>query len=311
VVSVLISVGQSGLALGAELKNMGLKTLIVDKASRIGDGWRKRYDTVTTHSPTYADHYPFLKYPENWPSWLHRDKITSWMDHYAQIMGLDIKLNSNVKNIKYDQKKRHYRVEIDGSQTLTPRHLVLATGLFSNIPNYPEFHNQRTFRGHVYHSTDHKSAAQIPQVRNRKVSVIGAGTTAHDIAQDFVNCGAKEVSMIQHGPIFSLSSDSAEKAFFSPYKTLPTDIADMMSNSFPTPVKRTLGLGMTHMMAENDKTLLIGLEKAGLAVKRGEDGNSFIDYMLFKFGHFYIDQGASQMVRKFRPRVVGFGEPSS
>lgn len=33
--------------LGARLKALNISTLIVDKSSQIGDGWRKRYDVST------------------------------------------------------------------------------------------------------------------------------------------------------------------------------------------------------------------------------------------------------------------------
>lgn len=39
----IVGAGQSGLNLGARLQQLGLSTLIIDKAERIGDNWRKRY----------------------------------------------------------------------------------------------------------------------------------------------------------------------------------------------------------------------------------------------------------------------------
>lgn len=35
--------GQSGLAVGARLGQLGVSTLIIDKNGRIGDNWRNRY----------------------------------------------------------------------------------------------------------------------------------------------------------------------------------------------------------------------------------------------------------------------------
>jgi cation diffusion facilitator CzcD-associated flavoprotein CzcO len=296
--SVLIELkGQCGLALGAELKHQGLKTLIVDKASQIGGGWRDRYESVKLHTPSYTDHWPFLKYPlDDMPTWLPRDKIIDWMEHYAKTIGLNIQLNTFIKSVKYDRSAHHYRVEIGENQILTPRHVVLATGLFDSETTHVEFPKQSDFQGQIYYSLEHKSASKTPDLANKRVAIVGTGTTSHDIAEDFHNHGAKEVTMIQRGPIFFLSRESLEEFFMMPFKMMSTEDADLMMNSFPAPVLRTLSMGMTQMMAQKDKVITDGLEKAGMAIKKGEDGIPFFDYMMGRFGRFYIDQGAAQLI---------------
>ena len=282
---------------------MGLKALLVDKSSQLGGNWTQRYDTVTLHTASYSDHYPFLKFPENWPTWVRRDKITDWMNHYAQIMGLNIMLNAVVKSIEYDQAERRYRIQIDGQPTLTARHVVCATGVVTDLPKAPEFRSQDSFTGQIYHSTAHKSASQITNLGNKRVAIIGVGTSAHDIAQDFVNCGAKAVTMIQRGPIFSFSSACVEQFFLAPFKDMPTADADLTFNSFPLPVMRALNTGMTHMMSRYDAKMLERLEKAGLAVKKGDDGVPIIDFQVTRFGGYYVDQGASEMIAEGRIKI--------
>lgn len=53
--SVLIRIGcgQAGLTVAARLKQVGVKTLIVDRARRIGDGWRDRYHHLVLHDPVW------------------------------------------------------------------------------------------------------------------------------------------------------------------------------------------------------------------------------------------------------------------
>jgi hypothetical protein len=57
---IVIGGGQSGLMMGARLKYLGVRTLIVDKKPRIGDQWRGRYDGLTLHNPVWYDHFPYL-----------------------------------------------------------------------------------------------------------------------------------------------------------------------------------------------------------------------------------------------------------
>lgn len=223
-------------------------------------------------------------------------------------MGLDIMLNTNMENAEYDNTTRQWSVQIedkDGKRVIKAKHVVMATGLFSTTPVRPEYSGEDSFKGLVYHTIEHKSAGHIPDLDKKNVTIIGCATSAHDIAQDFVNHGAKSVSMIQRHPIWSVSTDSIEKIQLRSWNTLgvTTEEEDLLANSFPTAIVRTLGIGMSQMMVQNDKELMDGLDAAGLALKRGEDGQSLIDYQLIKGGHFYIDQGASQMIIDGRIKV--------
>ncbi|KAL4968476.1 flavin-containing monooxygenase [Aspergillus stella-maris] len=306
---LIIGAGQSGLALAAHLQNLGLDYLVVDKTARPGDSWRARYASLKTHTPTYTDHFPFLKYPSNWPRYLHQEHITRWMEHYGDILGLNVRHGTLARDIEYDQLTRQYSVTLqsnDGVQkTVTTKHLVLATGLLSDIPVLPSFSGEEDFKGEIYHSSAHKSASLVRDIQNKKVTIIGAGTSAHDVAQDFALHGAKCVTMVQRGPIFVTSLEALEQIQVKLWNTpgLSTEDADLLGNSFPTAVVRTLSIGASQIMAALDKEMLDGLERAGMAVKRGEGGDSLVDHQLIKAGHFYIEQGAAEMIVDGRIKV--------
>lgn len=46
---VIVGAGQSGLDVAARLKALGIPTLIIEKAARIGDQWRGRYEALCLH----------------------------------------------------------------------------------------------------------------------------------------------------------------------------------------------------------------------------------------------------------------------
>ncbi|KFY89265.1 hypothetical protein V498_06476 [Pseudogymnoascus sp. VKM F-4517 (FW-2822)] len=297
---LIIGAGQSGLALAARLKALGVSALIVDKSPQVGDSWRQRYESVKSHTPRYTDHFPHLDYPSDYPDFLPRNHIIGWMEHYQKVMDLNIEFGVTVGKVDYDNSTQQYTIAIksqDGSErVVTSRHLVLATGLIGRDPLHPEFENESSFTGQIYHSLSHKSASLVPDLGAKRVAIIGAGTSAFDIAQDFVNCGAKEVTIIQRSPVFVLSLEAQDKFVFAGWNMMPTNDADLAGNSFPLPVALTLHVGVTQMMAQHDARLLSGLEKAGLSVKRGEDGTGLLHHQLLKAGHFYVDQGACQMI---------------
>lgn len=285
---------------------MGVETLVVDRHARVGDSWRLRYDTVTLNTPTFTDHYPFMKYPENWPEWLNRDQTAEFLEHYSQIMGLNVRLNTTVCSVRRLGSRHEIRVNGPcGEDVLHSEQVVLATGVYSDVPIIPNFNGQETFRGLIYHSIEHQSARHIPDLGNKKIVVIGCSTSGHDIAQDFVKCGAREVCMIQRNPIFSLSRAAWKTIMLGIWNMpgLTTEDADLLSNSIPIPLVRTMSIGLTRIMAENDRMMLDGLTKAGLAVRTGEDGYGLADHQLITGGHYYIDQGASQMIIDGRIKI--------
>lgn len=275
--------------------------------------------TIKSHTPKYSDHFAYLQYPDDYPHFLERDRLADWMEHYQKVMGLNVELGVTVESFKYDSSSRQWTVAVQHKQgtrkTLHPRHVILATGLLSDTPVRPSFDNENSFRGQIYHSSKHKSAALTPDIGQRRVVLIGSSSSAHDIAQDFVECGAKEVTMIQRSPMFVLSGEAQDKFIFTPWQMLRSEDADLVGGSFPLPIALTMITGATHLIAQHDKDMLRGLEEAGMALKRGEDGVGLLHNQALKGGHFYIEQGASQMIidgqikiRQCEEGVKGFSE---
>lgn len=280
---------------------MGINYKIVDSAPRIANAWRTRYDSIKLHTPTYTDHYPYMKFPDDMPKWLTGNKVADWAEHYSKTMDLNVLLESKVTSVEYDESTRRYTVSTEGpggKKTFTPHHVVMAAGMFSNVPIRPHFPGEDAFKGQVYHTVEHKSASLIPDLPNKKVVVVGCSTSAHDVCQDFVDCGAKDITMIQRHPIFSVTTQSCEAVVMSIFNTpgMALEEADLVSNSFPFPILRSMSIGQTQMMAQMDQSMLEGLEKAGMALRKGEDGVGMIEHQFIKGGHFYIDQGAMQMI---------------
>lgn len=295
--------------LGAWLKELGIKYLILDKQPRAGEAWRARYASVKSHTPIYTDHFPFLQFPSNWPRWLERDAVADWIEHYSAIMGLNVVPNAAVSSVKRDIGTGTYSVNatINGThqKTYKTTHFVLATGVFPPIPSVPEFPGRDLFHGQVYHTVHHKTAGQIKNLASKRIVLIGAGTSAHDIAQDFVLHGAQSVTMIQRGRLFAASTDSIEKFAFALWNTpgISLEEADLLGSSMPLALALTLSSAATPAMVSNDAAMLDGLEKAGVTLARGEDGISLLDHQAIKVGHFYIDQGAADMIIQGRIKV--------
>ena len=290
---------------------MGLRYLLVEKNLRIGDSWRKRYDTLKTHTPTAMDSLPFLRYPTNWPRNMTKDQYGDWMESYCKILNLKVETRTTVHHVVRDELQRNYIVELETmgmTYSIRTKHVVLSTGLHSDQPIQLNIPGQNTFRGEMYHSSQHKSAAKVSNLANKSVTIVGAGTSAHDIAYDFVAHGAKSVSMIQRNPNIFVTLDSLEQVILSLWMTphMTTEDKDLVETSMPNAVALTMAAGTTAVCAQLDKELIEGMEDAGLAIRKGEDGIGLLDHLICKSGHFYIDHGAAQMIVDGRIKIHRF-----
>ncbi|OAA59995.1 Pyridine nucleotide-disulfide oxidoreductase, FAD/NAD(P)-binding domain protein [Cordyceps fumosorosea ARSEF 2679] len=307
---LIVGAGQSGAMLSAWLGKLGVRHLVVDKATRPGDAWRDRYACIKAHTPSYGDHFALLNFPESFPTWPARDEIADWIDHYSATMGLSMLSGAAVTGIRRDAVGRRYSVDVslhNGAEkrTYTTTHVVLATGVYPAIPVEPALPGRDTFRGQTYHTAAHTSAGTVADLAAKDVIIVGSGTSAHDVAQDFVAHGARSVTMVQRSRIWAASTSTVEQFIFSAWAEpgLDTDAADLLGTSMPLAVVLTLAAGAAPAMADNDRALLDGLEAAGMRLARGDDGVSLLDYQAVKIAGFYIDQGAGAMIVDGRIRV--------
>ena len=61
--TVVIGGSQAGLAVGYYLKQHGLPFVILDENDRIGDAWRKRWDSLRLFTPGRYDGLPGMPFP--------------------------------------------------------------------------------------------------------------------------------------------------------------------------------------------------------------------------------------------------------
>ncbi|KAH8660338.1 hypothetical protein BX600DRAFT_438549 [Xylariales sp. PMI_506] len=305
---IVVGAGQGGLCVAAHLKHLGLRYVVVDRVGRLGDSWRARYDTARTHTPSFIDHPAFMRLPSNWSKYPGRDQVAKWIENYGDIMGLNVMLGTNVSKYSYDETAGKWLVETEsseGKKVLRSTYLVSAVGFISSIPRRPQIPGEAEFKGLTYHSVSHKRALQIPDLGEKKVVIVGCGTTAHDIAQDLVNHKVKSVSMIQRNPIWSVSSNSIETYMMPLWNTpgMTIEEADLISMATPLGVARTLAIGWSQKMADNDRVMMDGLEKAGMLLRRDPKKGSLLDHQAVKGGSLYIDQGANNMIIDGRIKV--------
>ena len=305
---VVVGGGQGGIALGARLKQLGVPTIILEKNPRAGDSWRNRYRSLVLHDPVWYDHLPYIPFPENWPVFTPKDKLGDWLEMYAKVMELDFWGSSECVRASYDNKRAEWSVDVvrDGSRTtLTPKHLIFATGAYGppNIIPLPGIEN---FSGQHFHSSRYKTGEPYA---DKSCIVIGSNSSAHDIAADLWECGA-HVTMLQRSPTTVVRSETLmELGFEALYSEsaleagITTDKADLTFAATPFRLMPRDQIPIYAEIRRRDAALYADLKKSGLKIDFGEDDSGLMMKAFRTGSGYYIDVGASDLIAKGRIAV--------
>jgi putative flavoprotein involved in K+ transport len=174
--TVIIGAGQAGLATGYHLQRQGRPFVILDAGSRVGDNWRRQWDTLKLYSPAKYDNLPGLPFPAKPWSFPGKDQVGDYLETYARTFDLPIRLGTRVTVLEPDGDG--YRVTTDQG-TWRCDNVVVATGTFGRTPNVPAVADQLDPSILQLHSSEYRRPGQL---RDGPVLVVGASHSGCDIA---------------------------------------------------------------------------------------------------------------------------------
>jgi putative flavoprotein involved in K+ transport len=183
--TVIIGGGQAGLATGYHLARLGRSFVILEADRRIGDTWRRRWDSLHLFTPARHDGLPGWRFPA--PSWSFpsRDDMADYLEAYAARFDLPVRTGTPVDRVAgggdggYVVTAAGRRFEADN--------VVVATGAYQ-MPAIPAFASQLDPGIVQLHSSDHRRPSQLGE---GGVLVVGAGNSGAEIAIE--STGAHQV----------------------------------------------------------------------------------------------------------------------
>lgn len=297
---LIIGGGQGGIMLGARLKQLGVPTVIVERNAKAGDSWRNRYRSLVLHDPVWYDHLPYLPFPSNWPVFTPKDKMGDWLEMYVKVMELSYSGGTECLSARFDEQAKRWTVELlrDGVPvTLRPTQLVFATGAYGppKVLNLP---GQETFAGEIIHSSQYRDGAAFA---GRKVAVIGAASSAHDVAVDLWEAGA-EVTLIQRSPTTVVRSETLMEMAFDIYseeaveRGIDVERADMIAAATPFALLPPIQKALYDRIRERDADFYEKLAAKGFLLDFGPDDTGLMMKAYRTGSGYYIDVGASQLI---------------
>lgn len=305
-VVLIVGAGQSGLSMSARLRALGVESLCVDKHERVGDSWRKRYDSLALHNQVNLNQMAYLPFPTTWPKYLPKDMVANWLEHYAWALECNVWTESALVHADYDDGLGHWNATVrrsDGSvRLMKPRHIVFANGIVG-APKIPKLPGLDTFQGTLMHTHDYRNGKAF---KGKRALVLGTGTSGHDIAQDLYGHGV-DVKMIQRGPTSIVSLDAVGLAYTSYYKeNLPIEDCDLLAQSATYPLAIKNAQAVTKLQYAMDKDLLAGLEARGFKLDYPEDGTGYLLKVRRTHAGYYFNCGCSDLIVEGKVGLVQF-----
>jgi putative flavoprotein involved in K+ transport len=173
--TIIIGGGQAGLALGYHLAQQGREFLILDAYSRVGDAWRRRWDSLRLFTPAKYDGLPGSSFPGDRLSFPTKDQMADYLEHYADQMGLPVRTGVRVEALGRDGDAY---VVASANQTWRARNVVVASGP-CQVPRQPAYAGELSADIRQLHASAYRGPDQL---QPGPALVVGMGNSGTEIA---------------------------------------------------------------------------------------------------------------------------------
>ena len=175
--TIVIGAGQAGLSVGYHLARRGVPFVILDAGERIGDQWRKRWDSLRLFTPARFSSLDGLPFPADADSFPTKDAMGDYLEAYARRFALPVRCGVRVERVS---RLGERFLVIAGDQRFEADNVVVAMANYQR-PRVPAFANELDPRIVQLHSFDYRNPAQFQE---GAVLVVGAGNSGAEIALD-------------------------------------------------------------------------------------------------------------------------------
>lgn len=175
--TVVVGAGQAGLSVGHHLQRRGRPFVILDGADRVGDAWRRRWDSLHLFTPARydaLDGLPFPGDPDHFPT---KDAFADYLEAYVDHFDLPVRTGVRVERVS--RPGARYLVETSEGP-IEADNVVVAMGTFQR-PRVPAFADELDPRIVQLHSSEYKNPSQL---QSGDVLLVGAGNSGSEVAMD-------------------------------------------------------------------------------------------------------------------------------
>lgn len=173
--TIVIGGGQTGLTIGHELAQRGRSFVILDAHQRIGQSWRRRWDSLLLFTPAGLSGLPGMPFPTDRPDrFITKDEVAAYLEKYAAEMGLPVRSGVRVERLSRDGES--FLVETN-EETYYADNVVVAMANYQK-PKVPEFAEDLAPHIRQIHSHQYVNPSSL---QDGPVLVVGMGNSGADI----------------------------------------------------------------------------------------------------------------------------------
>jgi putative flavoprotein involved in K+ transport len=173
--TVVIGGGQAGLTAGYYLSQQDEPFVILDANERVGDAWRKRWDSLRLFTPASFSGLPGFRFPGRRWSFPTKDELADYLEDYAVRFGLPVRTGITVDGLR----KAGDRFVVSAGEHLSEAaNVIVATGAHQ-IPRVPDFAAGLDPKIVQLHSSEYRNPSQLQE---GDALVVGAGNSGAEIA---------------------------------------------------------------------------------------------------------------------------------
>ena len=174
---VVVGAGQAGLSVGYHLLRRGLSFVILDAGDRVGDVWRRRWDSLRLFTPARYDGLDGMPFPAPAKSFPTKDEMADYLEAYAERFDLPVRTGVRVDRMTRQGGLYHLSA---GDRRYEAEQVVVAMSSYQR-PRLPDFAGALDPAIVQLHSADYRNPGQL---HAGDVLLVGAGNSASEIARE-------------------------------------------------------------------------------------------------------------------------------
>jgi putative flavoprotein involved in K+ transport len=177
--TLVVGGGQAGLAVAYYLAQRDLPFVILDSNKRIGDSWRKRWDSLRLFTPARYNALPGMPFPGPARAFSTKDEVADYLEAYATQFELPVRTGVRVERLSRNGSQ--FVVE-EGAVRFEAENVVVAMASHQT-PRVPPFAHELDPGIRQLHSSEYRNPSQLQE---GPVLVVGVGNSGGEIAVEVV-----------------------------------------------------------------------------------------------------------------------------
>jgi putative flavoprotein involved in K+ transport len=183
----VIGAGQAGLAVSRCLTDRGHDHVVLERATRLAQQWRNRWDSFTVVTPNWSLRMPGFPYQGDDPDgFMPRENIVRYFEDYAASFNPPVRFGSEVTAVEPHPSGNGFSVTT-GDGNLTADNVVVATGAYKQ-PNMPVAAARLPKGIFQLHSSQYRNPEALPP---GAVLVVGTAQSGGQIAEELYLSGRR------------------------------------------------------------------------------------------------------------------------